>query len=131
VPEPAGIVGETYRDAGRQPAVRGEVRGRLRHPGARRRRRRLGPSRGEVPGDSALRARREAAVGARLVRHRRRHSRSGPTTRPGPSGAWCGDAPGTGALMPAGISASDFYYILPELVLTAGAPLVVVLAVAF
>ena len=40
---------------------------------------------------------------------------------PAPAGAGQG-----GSSMPAGISASDFYYILPELVLTAGALLVLI-----
>src|SRR4029077_5786503 len=36
---------------------------------------------------------------------------------------------GGGAVMPAGLSASDFYYILPELVLTGGALLLLVVDV--
>ena len=43
-----------------------------------------------------------------------------------PDGSRCRTGAGGAALMPPGISLSDFYYILPELVLTAGALLVLI-----
>src|SRR5262245_28556919 len=66
-----------------------------------------------------MRPRREATVsgiGGHLARDRRRHS----ARRAGGNQAW------RTPLMPAGISTSDFYNLLPELVLTGGALLVLI-----
>src|SRR6202035_2157741 len=65
--------------------------------------------------------------GSSLVGHRRRYSasrarRSDASARFGTTAR----APWELALMPAGLSTSDFYYILPELVLTAGALVVLI-----
>src|SRR6185295_432567 len=101
----------------RQPAVRREIRrvqpdadaggdSGVEQPG------------GEVPGRSAVRRERESDRRGRVSKHRNR--------RPVP----VSDVPAAGApLMPPGVSASDFYYILPELVLTAGALLVLIVDV--
>ena len=92
-------VGAAHHPAG-EPAVRGEVR-RVQHRAADRGAdRRVEQPGGEVPVDDAVRHQRQPAS----VDRRRAGQ----------------------ALMPPGVSLSDFYYILPELVLTGGALLVLI-----
>src|SRR3954467_9354100 len=74
-----------------------------------------GEQRLAVSGGSSLRSRRQAAAGRRAGLLRRRCGHPG-----GNAGVAAVSA------MPAGLSTADFYYILPELVLTAGALIVLI-----
>ena len=121
VPPAAGHLGAAHHRA-RQPAVCSQERCGLRDPCPRG-----GQSGGEIPRVAAVRSRRQASRGSGTVRQRRRYpaSRAHRPDVSGRLGTTTGGARGR-PLMPAGLSASDFYYILPELVLTAGALVVLI-----